>query len=135
MVALSDDNMTKLDIAKSYPHLTQVLRGEHGLDPTNPSGQKSMRCLSTALNNLLSTTYELNISDISNNKISYIRVPWTNSDCSFLNSKKWVDTTIQIAGSKHGGMFELAYRVANHLLCLYKDSFLAAFKKSASTYL
>jgi hypothetical protein len=84
-------------------------------------------CL-TELNHLLSTTYELNVSDTSNNKISYVRVPCTNSDHSFLNSNEWVDTAIQIAGSKHGGTFESAYRVANHLLRFYKDSVLADCK-------
>jgi hypothetical protein len=85
-----------------------------------------MRCLLTELNHLLSTTYELNVSDTSNNKISYVRVPCTNSNHSFLNSKEWVDTAIQITGSKHGGTFESAYRVANHLLRFYKGSVLAA---------
>jgi hypothetical protein len=87
-----------------------------------------MRCLLTESNHLLSTTYELNVSDTSKNKISYVRVPCTNSNRSFLNSKEWVDTAIQIAGSKHGGTFESTYRVANYLLCFYKDSVLAACK-------
>jgi len=44
-----------------------------------------------------------------------VRVPRTQSDRSFLNSKEWVDTAIQIAGSKHGGTFESAKRIANHI--------------------
>ncbi len=89
MYALGDDNdnMDKLDMAKLYPHLARALGGEDGFDPTNPSVQKSMHCLLTELNHLLSTTYELNVSDTSNNKISYVRVPRTNSNHSFLNSK------------------------------------------------
>ncbi len=43
-------------------------------------------------------------------------------------SKEWVDTAIQIAGSKHGGTFESAYRVANQLPRFYKHSVLAACK-------
>ena len=59
-----------------------------------------MRGLLTELNELLSTEYQLDVNWISNNKISYIRVPRTQSDRSFLNSKEWVDTAIEIAGSK-----------------------------------
>jgi hypothetical protein len=130
MDALGGDNnnMDNLDMAKLYPHLARALGGVGGFDPMNPSVQKSMHCLLTELNHLLSTTYELNVSGNSNNKISYVRVPRTNSDSSFLNSKEWVDTAIQIARSKHGGTFESAYRVANHLLRFYKDSVLAACK-------
>ena len=68
-----------------------------------------MRGLLNELNNLLSTNYELNLQDISNNKpITYVRVPSTSSDHAFTNSKEWVDTAIKIAGSKHGGTFESA---------------------------
>jgi hypothetical protein len=87
-----------------------------------------MHCLLTELNHPLSTTYELNVSDTSNNKISYVRIPCTNSDPSFLNSKEWVDTVIQITGSKQGGTFESAYWIANHLLRFCKGSVLAACK-------
>ena len=45
---------------------------------------------------------------------------------SFLNSKEWVDNAIQVAGSKHNGTFESAYRITNHICCFYRDSFLAA---------
>jgi hypothetical protein len=71
-------------------------------------------------------TYQLDVSGISNNKLTYVRVPWTQSDCSFLNSKEWVDTAIQIARSKHGGTYESAYRITNHIIKYYRDSFLAA---------
>jgi hypothetical protein len=60
------------------------------------------------LNDLLSTTYGLNVSDMSYKKISYVRVPRTSSDRSFQNSKEWVDTAIQITGSKHAGTYEAA---------------------------
>ena len=65
MDMLGDDNnnMDNLDMAKLYPHLVQALGGEDGFDPTNPSVQKSMHCLLAELNHLLSTTYELNVSD------------------------------------------------------------------------
>ena len=49
----------------------------------------------TELNELLSTEYQLDVNGISNNKVSYVRVPWTQSDHSFLNSKEWVDTQDQ----------------------------------------
>jgi hypothetical protein len=53
-------------------------------------------------------------------------VPRSQRDRSFLNSKEWVDTAIQIAGSKRGGTFESAKRTTNHIIRYYRDSFLAA---------
>jgi hypothetical protein len=44
------------------------------------------------------------------------------------NSKEWVDTAIQIAGSKHGGTFESAYRITNQTIRYYHNSFLTACK-------
>jgi hypothetical protein len=111
---------------KRYPYLSRALGGEDGFDLTNPSVKRSMCCLMTELNELLSTEYLLDINGISNNKISYVRLPWTQSDHSFLNSKEWVDTAIQITGSKHGGRFESAKRIPNHIIRYYRDSFLAA---------
>jgi hypothetical protein len=87
-----------------------------------------MHCLLRELNGLLSTVYELNTTDMPNNKILYVRVPQTKSDRSFLNSKEWVDTAIQISDSKHGGTFESAYHMKNHIIHFYCKSFLAACK-------
>jgi hypothetical protein len=71
-----DNNMAKSNMAKSYPHLVRSLGvGEDGFDPTNPSIQKSMRSLLSELNNLLSTTYQLDVNGLSNKRISYVRVP------------------------------------------------------------
>jgi hypothetical protein len=39
------------------------------------------------------------------------------SDRSVQNSKEWVDTVIQISGSKHGGTFESTYQITNHIIC------------------
>ena len=118
-----NDNMASL-----YPFLSKALGVEDGggFDPTDPSVLKSMRSLLRELNTLLSTTYELNTTDMSNNKICYVRVPRTSSDNSFRNSKEWLDTAIQISGSKQNDTFNAAYRIANHLLRFYKDSVLAA---------
>ena len=99
---------------------------QDGFDPTNPSVQKSMRSLLSELNDLLSTTYQLDVNGLSNKRISYVRVPRTKSDRSFWNLKEWIDTAIQISGSKHGGTFESAYRITNHIIRYYNDSFLAA---------
>ncbi len=49
-------------------------------------------------------------------------MPRTSSNRSFQNSKEWVDTAIQIAGSKQAGTYEAAYWIANHLLRFYRDS-------------
>ncbi len=68
-----DNDMSKSNMAKSYPHLLQALGvGEDRFDPTNPSVQKSMHSLLSELNNLLSTTYQLDVSGLSNKRISYI---------------------------------------------------------------
>jgi len=75
-----------------------------------------MRSLLRELNALLSTTYELNTTDMSNNKICYVQVPQTSSDSSFRNSKELLDAAIQISGSKQNDTFNAAYRIANHLL-------------------
>jgi hypothetical protein len=98
IIMLGDDNMkANLNMVKSYPYLSRALGGEDGYDPTNPSVKRSMCGLLTKLNKLLSTEYPLDINGISNKKISYDKVPRTQSDRSFLNSKEWVDTTIEIA--------------------------------------
>jgi hypothetical protein len=95
----------------------------------DPSIQTSLRGLLQENNHLLSSEYELNVHDISSNKsISYVRVPRTKSDNAFTNSKEWLDTTIKISGSSHGGTFESAYQITNHIIKFYRDSFLAACK-------
>jgi hypothetical protein len=127
MVTPGDDNMVKPDMDKRYPYLSQALGGEDGFVPMNPSVKRSMCGLMTELNNLLSTEYhQLDVNGISNNTISYVRVPQTQSDRSIYNSKKWVDTAIEIAGSKRGGTFESANHITNHIIQYYWDSFLAA---------
>ena len=45
---------------------------------------------------------------------------------SFQNSKEWLDAAIKVAGTKHKGTYEAAYRISNHLLRFYRDSVLAA---------
>ena len=73
---------------KRYPYLSRALGGEDGFDPTNPSVKRSMCSLMTELNKLLSTEYLLDINGISNNKISYVRVPRTQSDPIFSQLKR-----------------------------------------------
>ena len=53
-------------------------------------------------------------------------MPRTKSDNAFTNSKEWLNTAIKISVSQHGGTFESAYRITNHLIKFYKVSFLAA---------
>jgi hypothetical protein len=112
-----DGDTSKPDMAKSYPHLSQALGGgDDGFDPVDPSVRRSMHSLLRELNDLLSTEYRLDVSGISNHRISYVRVPRTKSNSSFRNSKEWLDTAIEISGSKHGGTFESAYRITNHII-------------------
>jgi hypothetical protein len=124
----NDDNNDN-DVETMYPHLSHALGGENdGFDMTNPSVLKSMLALLTELTHIFSTEYKFKVKDIAKvgHEISYVRVPKTSSNRSFQNSKEWLDAAIQIAGSKHKGTFESAYRMANHLLRFYKDSVIAA---------
>ena len=82
-----DDMKANSNMAKSYPYLSRALGGEDGFDPTNPSVKRSMRELLKELNELLSTEYQLDVNGISNNKISYVRVPRTQSDLLFSTQK------------------------------------------------
>ena len=110
-----------------YPHLLRALgKEEDGFNPRDPSIQKIMRGLLAELIDLISKDYELNIIDSANDSVSYLRAPKISSDRSFQNSKEWLNVAIKVAGTKHGGTYEAAYRIANHLLCFYRDSVLAA---------
>ena len=116
------------NISSKYPHLSRALGDNDGyFDPADPTIVKSMQGLLQEINHLLSMNYELNVRALSSNKqISYVRVPRAKSDQSFLNSKEWLNTAINISGS--GGTFESAYQITKHLIRFYKDSFLAACK-------
>ena len=126
MTPVKSSNTVDDNISSKYPHLSRALGDNDGyFDPADPTIVKSMQGLLQEINHLLSTNYELNVRALSSNKqISYVRVPRAKSDQSFLNSKEWLDTAIDISGS--GGTFESAYRITKHLIRFYKDSFLAA---------
>jgi hypothetical protein len=77
----SHGNNVKVSLDKLYPNLSCALGGDNGFDPTDPSVQKSM----LSLIDLLSTTYQLDVTELSNNKkIFYVKVPRTTSDRSFV---------------------------------------------------
>ncbi len=118
------------NISTKYPHLSRALGDDNGhFDPADPSVQTSLQGLLQEINHLLSSEYELNVRAISSNKpISYVCVPRTKSDNAFTNSKEWLDTAINVSGSPHRGTFESAYWITNHLIKIYKDSFIAACK-------
>ena len=59
----------------------------------------------------------------------FVRVPRSSSEKSFNNTKSWVDEALKYNGSTHGGKFEIAFRVSNHLCRFYRDSFVAAMEK------
>jgi hypothetical protein len=114
-------------IDNNYPLLSHALGQEDGFNPSDPTMQKDMQALLAELIDLLSADNELNVIDSRNKTLlSFVQVPKTSSDRSFQNSKEWLDIAIKIAGSKHGGTYKSAYRIANHLCRFYKDSFLAA---------
>jgi len=114
--------------SEKYPRLSWMLGQHVGFNPTEPRTKKIMESLLVELVDLLSTEYELVVKNSANKRLSYVRVPTSSSNRSFQNSKEWVDTAIKIAGSTHGGTFESAYRIANHLIRFYKDSVLAALE-------
>jgi hypothetical protein len=110
-----------------YPHLLRALgKEEDGFNPRVPTIQKIMRGLLEELIDLLSKYYELNIIDSANNSVSYVCIPTTSSNRSIQNLKEWLDVAINVTREKHGGTYEAAYHIANHLLCFYQDSVLAA---------
>ncbi len=80
--SLLNDN----DMSMRYPNLSCALVDDDGyFDPTDPAVDKLMRGLLKEINHLLSTEYELNLRGISNQHISYVRVPRTTSDNAFTN--------------------------------------------------
>jgi hypothetical protein len=124
-----NEGTSNVDVSSNddYPHLLHALgKEEDGFNPADPTIHKIMRGLLAELIDLLSKDYELNIIDSANNSVSCIRVPKTSSDRSFQNSKEWLDAAIKVAGTKHKGTYEAAYRISNHLLRFYRDSVLAA---------
>ncbi len=104
-----------------YPNLSHALgKEDDGFNPADPTTQKIMRALLTELVELLGKDYELNVIDSANNThLTYVRVLKTSSNRSFHNSKEWLDVAIKVARTKHGGTFEAAYRISNHLLRFY----------------
>ncbi len=108
-----------------YPHLSRALGKEDGFNPADPTTQMIMQALLAELIELLIKDCELNVIDSANNSVSYVRVTKTSSNRSFLNTKEWLGLAIKIAGSKHEGTFESAYRIANHLIRFYRDSVFA----------
>ena len=111
-----------------YPHIRRALGIEDGavFDPSQSSTNKSMQLLLSELVDIMCTGYELKVNCNNGKLLSFVKVPKTSTDRSFQNSKKWLDDAIHIAGSKHDGTFESAYRIANHLCRFYRPSVLKA---------
>jgi hypothetical protein len=82
--------------------------------------------LLSELNHLFSTEYELVVRGYNNKNLHSICIPRASSDKSFHHSKEWLDAAIEISGSNEESTFNVAYHIANHLLCFYKDSVLTA---------
>jgi hypothetical protein len=98
-----------------YPHLFCALQQEDGFNPSDPTIQNAMGALLTELSDLLTTDYELNVIDSANNTLSFVRVPKTSSNRPFQIFKEWPDVATKIVGSKQGGTYKSAYRIANNL--------------------
>jgi hypothetical protein len=107
-----------------YPLLSCALGQEDGFNPSDPTIQKDMQALLADLIYLLSTDYELNVIDSRNNTY---RPPFESLKLPAIDHSKTPKngmTLPSIAGSKHGGTDESAYRIANRRF--YKDSVLVA---------
>jgi hypothetical protein len=71
----------------------------------------------------------LKVNGLGGHDIMFVRVPPSSSDKSFNNTKSWVDEALKYNGSTHGGTFESAFRVSNHLCRFYRDLFVATMEK------
>jgi len=88
-------------MSKLHPNLSHALGDDDGFfDPTDPLVDKSMQGLLKELNHQLSTKYELNLRGVTNQHISYVRVPRTTRDHTFTNSKVEEDSSIDVSDSE-----------------------------------
>jgi hypothetical protein len=119
-------------IRQMYP----ILAGLYGdeFDPFDQETQGSIRFMLLEIIHLLdSSRGGLRVKGFGGHDVDFIRVPRSSIDRSFNNTKSWVDEALQINGSTHGGTFESAFRVSNHLCRFYRDSFVAAVEKLGMT--
>ena len=101
-----------------------------GFDPYDELTQQSIRSMLTEIIHLLdSSRGGLRVKDFGGHEVEFVRVPRSSTDKSFNNNKSWVDDALKINGSTHGGTYESAFRVSNHLCRFYRDSFVAAIEK------
>ena len=101
-----------------------------GFDPYDESTQQSIRSMLTEIIHLLdSSRGGLKVKDFGGHEVEFVRVPRSSTDKSFNNNKSWVDDALKVNGSTHGGTYESAFRVSNHLCRFYRDSFVAAIEK------
>jgi len=63
----------------------------------------------------------LKVKGLGGHDIMFVRVPRSSSDKLFNNTKSWVDGALKYNGSTHGGTFESAFQVSNHLCRSYRD--------------
>jgi hypothetical protein len=109
-----------------------ILAGVYGnkFDPVDHKTLKSIRLMLLEIVHLLDASQEgLKVKDFGGHNVVFIRVPCSSSDKSFNNTKSWVDEALKINGLTHGGTFESAFHVSNHLCRFYRDSFVAAMNK------
>jgi hypothetical protein len=93
---------------KKYPNVRRALgvADDAVFDPSEPATNKSMQLLLSELVDIMCKGNELTVNSNNGKLLSFVKVPKTSTDRSFLNSKKWLDDAIHIAGSKHDGTFE-----------------------------
>jgi hypothetical protein len=124
-----EDEIGIRDVGRQmYPILAGIYGDE--FDPVDHKTLVSVRSMLLEIVHLLDALQEgLKVKDFGGHDVVFVRVPCSSSDKLFNNTKSWVDEALKINGSTHGGKFEIAFRVSNHLCRFYRDSFVAAMNK------
>ncbi len=111
-----------------YPILVGIYGNE--FDPVDHKTLDSIRSMLSEIVHLLDASREgLKVKDFGCHDFMFVQLPHSSSDKLFNNTKSWVDEALKYNGSTHGGTFESAFCVSNHLCRFYRDSFVAAMEK------
>jgi hypothetical protein len=112
--------------------MNPILAGIYGneFDPVDHKTLDSVWLMLSEIVHLPDASREgLKVKDFGGHNFMFDQVPRSSSDKSFNNTKSWVDEALKNNGSTHGGTFESAFRVLNHLCRFYGDSFVAVMEK------
>jgi hypothetical protein len=135
-MGLSDADATTIIVGVGISAVEQqmypILVGIYGdeFDPVDHNTLDLVWSMLLEIVHLLDASREgLKVKDFGGCNVMFVQVPRSSSDKSFNNTKSWVDEALKYNGWIHGGTFESAFRVSNHLCRFYRDSFFAAMEK------